>query len=109
LLLTSTQVDARLASPSEVSSVVDLARDALADPHAEALAGLDADGFAVDRRHGAWIVRGEFRNTMRVAARAVTELAVPDGVAAVATNGLRTTVMLRRGPVLMMADSTVRQ
>ena len=109
LLLTSTQADARLASPAEVSAVVALAGEALADPHAEALAGFLADDFSVERRGEVWIVRGEFRNTMAVAARAVTELVLAGGTMAVATNGGRSTLMIRRGSTLVMADSTIRR
>lgn len=109
LLLTSTQVDARLATPSQVAAVVDLACDALVDPNAEALAGFAAEGIDVERGEGAWVVHGGFRNPIRVAAHAVTELAVPEGIAVVASNGVRSTVMVRRGQVLAMADSTVRR
>jgi hypothetical protein len=79
------------------------------DPFAEARAGFEADGIEVDRRSGTWVLRGSFRNTMRVAARGATEFAVAEGVVVVATGGSRNTVMLRRGTVLVMADSTVRR
>jgi hypothetical protein len=39
----------------------------------------------------------------------VTELAVPKGIAVVASNDVRSTVMVRRGQMLAMADSTVRR
>ena len=109
LLLTSTQADAQLTSSSEVASVVALAQEALVDPHAEALAGLKSEGVEVERRDGYWMATGEFRNTMRVAARVVTDLADDGGVAVVATNSERTTLMLRRGSELVMADMKVRR
>lgn len=109
MLLTSTQADARLATPSEVAVVAGLALNALDDPHAESLAGLASDGFDIERHDGVWIVRGKVRNTLRVAARVVTELDTPDSVAAVATNVGRTTIMLRRGDLLVMADSILRR
>jgi hypothetical protein len=109
MLLTSTQSDSRLAVMSEVEKLVRLAREAVADPFAEARAGFQAEGIEVDRQSGAWVLRGSFRNTMRVAARGATEFAVAEGVVVVATDGARSTVMLRRGPVLVMADSTVRR
>ena len=109
MLLTSTQADSRLAVMSEVEKLVMLAREAVADPFAEAKAGFGSDDVAVCRQFGAWVLRGSFRNTMRVAARGATEFAVTEGVVVVATDGARSTVMLRRGTVLIMADSTVRR
>ena len=109
MLLTSTQTDSRLAVMSEVEKLVMLAREAVADPFAEAKAGFGSDGVEVYRQSGAWVLRGSFRNTMRVAARGATEFAVAEGVVVVATDGARSTVMLRRGTVLIMADSTVRR
>jgi len=109
LLLTSTQPGARLATPSEVASVTDLARAALDDPFAESLAGLMSEGFDVERRDRTWIVRGDFRNTMRIAARVVTEFEASSGVTAVASNGSRSTIMVRRDNALIMADSVLRQ
>ena len=108
MLLTSTQADARLVTSSEVAAVVALARDALDDPHAESLAGLASDGFDVQRHDGVWIVRGKVRNTPRVAARVLTELNTAEGVAAVVTSTNRTTIMLRHGDTLVMADSMLR-
>ena len=75
MLLTSTQTDSRLAVMSEVEKLVMLAREAVADPFAEAKAGFESDGIEVDRQSGAWVLRGSFRNTMRVAARGATEFA----------------------------------
>lgn len=109
MLLTSTQTDSRLAVMSEVEKLVRLAREAAADPLAEAKAGFGSDGIEISQESGAWVLRGTFRNTMRVAARGATELTGAEGVVVVATDGTRSTMMLRRGTVLIMADSTVRR
>lgn len=109
LLLKSSQRDARFASATDVSKVVKLAREALEDPHAEALAGLAADGYEVAQISGVWVARGPFNNTMRVAARMVTEMSGPDGVIALAVGSSRATMMTYHGSTLMMADAKVRQ
>jgi hypothetical protein len=81
----------------------------VADPFPEAKAGFGSDGVEISRGSGAWVLRGSFRSTMRVAARGATEFAAAEGVVVVATDGTRSTVMLRRGTILIMADSTVRR
>lgn len=78
----------------------------MADPHAETLAEYEADGLSVTRDAQLWTIRGDVRNTRRLAARGLTDLNDPDGTVVVATNGSHTTVMLRSGPMLITADST---
>jgi hypothetical protein len=62
VLLRSREIGARLAGRSEVLATIALAREAVQDPKAEIKAGLAAAGLDVDDEHGAWIVRGSFRN-----------------------------------------------
>ncbi|NMH97992.1 phospholipase D family protein [Pseudonocardia acidicola] len=107
LLLRSDEAGARLAGRSEVDAVVELAHDAATDPQAETLAGLAAAGLEVEREHGAWIVRGTFRNPMRPAARAATELFDGDPLTCVATTGTRSVIMTRGEDAVAMLDSAV--
>ena len=78
----------------------------MADSHAETLAAYEADGLSVTREDQLWTLRGDVRNTRRLAARGLTDLNEPEGTVVVATNGSHTTVMLRSGPMLITADST---
>jgi hypothetical protein len=107
LLFRSDEVGARLASRSEVGATVALARDALINPKAEILAGLAALGFELGNEHGAWVVRGAFRNPMRPAAQAATELFDGEPLTCVATTGTRSVIMARDKDAVAMLDSTV--
>lgn len=107
VLLRSREIGARLAGRSEVLATIALAREAVQDPKAEIRAGLAAAGLDVDREHGAWIVRGSFRNPMRPAALAATEFYDGEPLTCVATTGARSVVMVRGDDTLAMLDSAI--
>jgi hypothetical protein len=100
----SAQADARVVTTTEVRDVVELAMTAADDPHAEALATLEAEGITAQRIDGVWVVDGTFRNPLRVAARAVT---VIGGGCVLARNTRQSTVLIWHGTTLAMADSKV--
>lgn len=107
LLLRSSELGARMAGRSEVAATVALAREAVIDPKAKILAGLAAVGFDLENEHGAWVVRGTFRNPMRPAAQAATELFDGEPLICVATTGTRSVIMVRGEGTVAMLDSTV--
>lgn len=104
----STEPHSRATSATSVLQVVALAQEQLYDPHASRLAGFAAEGLDVERRGGAWIVRGSFRHAARHAARVLTELCPSDVGVVVATNGVACAVIVRQGRVVMVAESAVR-
>jgi hypothetical protein len=104
-LTPSTQVHARVATESEVQAVVELALAAADDPHAEVLAALSAEGLNAELMDGVWVIDGDFRTPLRVAARAATLIGSPCVV--LARNGRKSSVMLWRDATLAMAESTV--
>lgn len=107
LLLRSSENGARLAGRSEVAAVVELAREAASDPRAETLAAMAEAGLEVEREHDAWIVRGTFRNPMRPAAQAATDLFDGEPLTCVATTGARSVIVVRDADAVAMLDSTI--
>lgn len=107
LLLRSDEVGARMAGRSEVAATVELARAAVINPKAEILAGLAALGFDLEEEHGAWVVRGTFRNPMRPAAQTATELFDGEPLICVATTGTRSVILARGKDAVAMLDSAV--
>ncbi|GAB3883155.1 hypothetical protein GCM10029964_042000 [Kibdelosporangium lantanae] len=104
-LVPSTQLHARVATESEVQAVVELAMAAADDPNAEIVAALDAEGYQAELINGVWVIDGDFRTPLRVAARAATIITSPCVV--LARNSKKSTVLLWRDAVLAMAESTV--
>lgn len=104
-LVPSTQLHARVATESEVQAVVELAMAAADDPNAELVAALDAEGYQAELIEGVWVIDGDFRTPLRVAARAATIIGSPCVV--LARNTKKSTVLLWRDAVLAMAESTV--
>jgi hypothetical protein len=104
-LVPSTQPHARVTSESEVQAVVELAMAAADDPNAEVIAALDAEGFHAELIDGVWVIDGDFRTPLRVAARAATLIGSPCVV--LARNSHKSNVLLWRDTILAMADSAV--
>ncbi|MEV4317342.1 hypothetical protein [Actinocrispum sp. NPDC049592] len=104
-LVSSTELHARVVTESEVRDLVALAMAAADDPNAEILAALDAEGWHVELIDNVWVIDGDFRTPLRVAARAATLITSPCVV--LARNTKKSTVLLWRGDTLAMAESTV--
>jgi hypothetical protein len=104
-LVSSTQLHARVVTESEVQAVVELAMAAADDPNAEIVAALDAEGWHAELMDGVWVIDGDFRNPLRVAARAATLITSPCIV--LARNAKKSSILLWRGESLAMAESTV--
>jgi hypothetical protein len=85
--------------------VVELAMAAADDPNAEIMAALDAEGLHAELIEGVWVIDGDFRTPLRVAARAATLITSPCVV--LARNSKKSTVLLWRDMTLAMAESTV--
>jgi hypothetical protein len=99
------QPHAQVASETEVQAVIDLAVEAEDDPHAELRTAFDQDGLAAVLMDGVWVVDDDRRNPRRQAARVAT-LAGPR-CAVLARTPSRAVVILRDGPTLAVAESTV--
>nr|WP_052479308.1 hypothetical protein [Kibdelosporangium sp. MJ126-NF4]CEL23530.1 hypothetical protein [Kibdelosporangium sp. MJ126-NF4]CTQ89144.1 hypothetical protein [Kibdelosporangium sp. MJ126-NF4] len=104
-LVHSTQLHARVATESQVQSVVELAMAAADDPNAELVAALEAEGLHAELMDAVWVIEGDFRTPLRAAARAATLIGSPCVV--LARNTKKSTVLLWRDAVLAMADSAV--
>jgi len=98
------QAHARVATQTEVETVIELATAAADDPHAELHAALEHEGLPVQLIDGVWVADGEFRNPRRIAARIAT-LAGPHCVV-LARNAGKTSVILREDTTLVIAEST---
>ncbi|MBE8519387.1 hypothetical protein ILP97_18045 [Amycolatopsis sp. H6(2020)] len=95
---------ARVPTWSEVETVIDLAATAADDPHAVDRATLESEGLPARMMDGVWVIDGEFRNPRRMAARVATLVTSPSAV--VARNASKTTIVLRDGRTLAIAEST---
>ncbi|MFB9301959.1 hypothetical protein [Kibdelosporangium philippinense] len=104
-LVHSTQLHARVATESEVQSVVELAMATADDPNAEIIAALEGEGLQAELMDSVWVIDGDFRTPLRAAARAATLIGSPCVV--LARNTKKSTVLLWRDSTLAMADSTV--
>ncbi|MGW4057795.1 hypothetical protein ACWEGE_05925 [Amycolatopsis sp. NPDC004747] len=95
---------ARVPTWSEVETVIDLAATAADDLHAVDRAALENEGLPARMIDGVWVIDGEFRNPRRMAARVATLVTSPSAV--VARNASKTTIVLRDGRTLAIAEST---
>ncbi|MEW2507924.1 hypothetical protein AB0878_46425 [Amycolatopsis sp. NPDC047767] len=95
---------ARVPAWGEVETVIDLAVTAADDPHAVDRATLENEGLPARMMDGVWVIDGEFRNPRRMAARVATLVTSPSAV--VARNASKTTIVLRDGRTLAIAEST---
>lgn len=103
-LQASTEAGARVVTAGEVQEVVELAMAAADDQHAELLAALEAEGIAAELINGVWVIDGDFRNPLRVAARASTLIGES---CVLARNTKQSVVLLWHDGTLAMADSKI--
>ncbi|WP_186762878.1 hypothetical protein [Lentzea tibetensis] len=103
-LQASTEAGARVVTAGEVQEVVELAMAAADDQHAELLAALEAEGITAELMNGVWVIDGDFRNPLRVAARASTLIGES---CVLARNTKQSVVLLWHDGTLAMADSKI--
>lgn len=93
----------RVATRSEVATVVELARESEDDPNAEVRAALDAEGITAEVDGGAFVATVGDQQARRVAARIATLADDPCAVLVCGTQ--QSCVLLRAGKTLAFADS----
>lgn len=94
----------RVAMESDVRQLIDLAKATAEDPDAETFALLRSEGLTVERIDGALVVDGEVRNP-RLAAARVANRCEHRPAAVIARNDYKTTVILRDGRSLAVAET----
>lgn len=98
------QAHSRVAAETEVANLIDLAAAAAEDPDAELRAAFEQEDVTVDRVNGLLIVKGEFRNPRRIAARAAT-MSEARSIAVLARNERVASLVLRDGRTIAIAES----
>ncbi len=88
----------------EVENVTESASTTADDPDAEVLDALEAEGISAQRIDGVWVVDGEFRKPLKVAARAITLIGRG---CVLARNSAQSIVLIWHGTTLAMADSKI--
>ncbi|KXF88252.1 hypothetical protein D092_04210 [Rhodococcus ruber Chol-4] len=103
-LYVPSQSYARVAEKDTIDSLIELAVEAAADPHAETRATLDAAGLTAEFRDGVWIGEAHGGAVRKVAARIAT--IVGDPCAVIVAGAGKACAVLRIGTTLVMGERT---